>query len=790
MPVRLRSPLGIFIVLLAMASIGIGCERLVEEIPTPTPIPTPPESNRPKHEVTTGSIVQEVRGLGRIASSQEQELYFKQGGRLFNILVQQGQTVEEGQILAELETGDLKHQVGQARIAVDLAQLRLEKLGLEQLRSEESRLTSAERSKEAAATQLASAEASYAKALADLDKLNIGEAVTLVAVGQSVIAAEAGVKNAEDAIARLMSLPTDVQLRAAEIAVERSRNAVIAAQAQVQLAENALARLERAPTDEELAATDLELESALGTLAAAETNVKARAEALARLDSLPTDVQLIAAQVEVQRSLAALAGAEANVKSAEEALAGLNNKPTIAELKPAEVEVKKAETALWALYLFRDRTCARDSTTNPCNSANAEVTKGELSLTVARDRLETVKAGATPEEIAAATRALDLARQSLPVAQIQQERAELLLAKVRAGATPEEIAAATTALEIARQSLALTQTRHSMVELSSEKVRAGAAPEDVAAAIAALDMAGRSLSFAQILQAEAELSLGRVNAGAAPEEIVAAERSLSVAIAQRDAAEARLAQVLEAKGIDGEVAQKQLASAKAALDASRANYEQTIDSLQTNESDSLDLALQEKQLELAQITMDHLENKLALAQIEAPFGGVIISKSGRDGDLIQPYKSIVGISNPESLVVAVDLSSSDLGKLELGQTAKIVVTALPTDVFDGEVISIPSLGVVATAGQGPASRTVRITYNGPDTVEVGDLVRVTIQVEKKDNVVIVPSRVIRAFAGRRFVRVVTNTGRRQEVDVKIGISDDDFTEIVSGLTAGQLVIEP
>ena len=71
-------------------------------------------------------------------------------------------------------------------------------------------------------------------------------------MGQSVIAAEAGVKNAERRDCSTKSLPTDVQLRAAEIAVERSRNAVIAAQAQVQLAENALARLKRAPTDEEL----------------------------------------------------------------------------------------------------------------------------------------------------------------------------------------------------------------------------------------------------------------------------------------------------------------------------------------------------------------------------------------------------------------------------------------------------------------------------------------------------------------------------------------------------------
>ena len=791
---RLRSPLSILVFLFAISAITFGCEQLVEEIPTPTPIPTPPESNRPKHEVTLGSIVQEVRGLGRIASSQEQELYFKQGGRLFNILVKQGQYVEQGDILAELETGELKHQIAQARISLDLAQLRLEKLKDAQLKSEERRLASSELSEQAAAAQLASVEAAYTRAQADLEKLTLGGSVTLAAARQTSIAAEAGVKNAEEALARLKRLPTDEQMGAAELAVERSRNSLFAAQAQVQLAEDALARLDSPPTDEELIASDIEIGSAMGTLAAAQANVRAREEALERLAKMPTEGQLIAAEVEAQRALNTVAAAEAGVESAEETLARLANKPTTADLKPAEIDVQKVEATIWTLYLFRDRICGRNSTTNACNSANAEITKAELSRTVALDRLERLKAGATPEEIAAATRALDQARRSLTLTQIQLRQAEFSMATVRAGATAEALAAATTALEMARQSLALAQVRQSKAELSAERLTADAAPEDVAAAIAALDIARRSLSLAETEQAAAELSLEWVKAGVAPEEIAAAERALSVAIAGRDVAEARLAQILEGENvaiaIAIEVAEKQVASAKAALDATRASYQQAIDSLQANESDPLDLALQEKQLDLARANLEHLENKLALAQIEAPFSGIIISKSGRDGDLIQPYKSIVGLSNPESLVVAVDLGASDLGKLELGQAAKLVVTALPTDVYEGEVISIPSLGVVATAGQGPASRTARITYNGPDTVEIGDLVRVTIEVQKKDNVVVVPSRVIRSFAGRRFVRVVTDSGRRQEVDVKIGIADDDFTEVESGLKEGQVVIEP
>ncbi len=547
---RLQSFMRMVVVLVVAMLFVTSCVRLIEEIPTPTPLPTPPGANRPTYQVKLGSIVQEIKALGRVASSKEQELYFKQAGRLANIRVEQGQKVKTNDLLAELETGDLKSQIAQAQIAIEIAQLQVEKAKYDESTANEQQRASQPGQLASASAQLASAEAAYAKAVTDLDKVDPSGSASLASARQAYIAADATVKNADDALARLKS------------------------------------------------------------------------------------------------------------------------KPTTDELKAAEVEVEKARTNLWSAQLDRDSTCGSNPTSIACQTKNATIGNSELTLNAALNALEKVKAGAKPEDISVAERALDTAK------------------------------------------------------------------------------------------------------------------------AARAAAYTRLSQLPESQNQDAELAKKQLASAKAARDAAKAKYDQTVEDSKAARPKTFIVSLQEKQLELAKLRLDQLNEQLAAAQIKAPFDGIVISTNGRAGDPIPAYRPVVAISDPKTLVIALDVSSVDMGKVQIGQPAKFVVTSLPAETFTSQVISIPSLGVSPAVGEGSGARTVRLTYNGPTTVEVGSLANVTIEVQNKANVLIIPNKVIRFFGGRRFVRVLSTTGRRQEVDVEVGINDTEFTEVVSGLREGQIVVEP
>jgi len=72
---------------------------------------------------------------------------------------------------------------------------------------------------------------------------------------------------------------------------------------------------------------------------------------------------------------------------------------------------------------------------------------------------------------------------------------------------------------------------------------------------------------------------------------------------------------------------------------------------------------------------------------------------------------------------------------------------------------------------------------------VGELIRVTVVVERRDNVLWVPPEAVRTFEGREFV-VVRDGETQRRVDVEIGIRGDDRVEIEAGLTEGEIVVAP
>lgn len=76
----------------------------------------------------TGTLEQAVRGPATFVPRIEEDQYFSYaGGRVQSILVDLGDTVKRGELLATLYTGDLEKRIEIQRIALNKAQLKLEK---------------------------------------------------------------------------------------------------------------------------------------------------------------------------------------------------------------------------------------------------------------------------------------------------------------------------------------------------------------------------------------------------------------------------------------------------------------------------------------------------------------------------------------------------------------------------------------------------------------------------------------------------------------------------------------
>ncbi len=153
---------------------------------TPTPIARVEKApSRPTVVVKKGSIVDSIKVLGRVSAIREAEMSFNNAGRLKSLAVQSGQDVSEGQLLAELDTGDLESRIATAQVNYDTAKLKLEQMVGNPADSELKRKIDLAN----AALAVQKAEADLAKAESDLGAAKAGPT--------AVETAEAAVKSAQ-----------------------------------------------------------------------------------------------------------------------------------------------------------------------------------------------------------------------------------------------------------------------------------------------------------------------------------------------------------------------------------------------------------------------------------------------------------------------------------------------------------------------------------------------------------------------------------------------------------------
>jgi len=120
-----------------------------------------------------------------------------------------------------------------------------------------------------------------------------------------------------------------------------------------------------------------------------------------------------------------------------------------------------------------------------------------------------------------------------------------------------------------------------------------------------------------------------------------------------------------------------------------------------------------------------------------------------------------------------------------GQKATIKLDSLPEKTFSGKVVSVDRLG---TTSSGVTNYPVIIQFDtSSDEVLPNMAASANIIIEAKDNVLVVPSSAIQKQNGQSVVTVLENGKERQKV-VEVGISSETQTEIVSGVSEGEVVI--
>ncbi|MBA7661496.1 Macrolide export protein MacA [subsurface metagenome] len=195
----------------------------------------------------------------------------------------------------------------------------------------------------------------------------------------------------------------------------------------------------------------------------------------------------------------------------------------------------------------------------------------------------------------------------------------------------------------------------------------------------------------------------------------------------------------------------------------------------------------EMKLEAAELELAQAEKKLANETITAPFDGVVVSVDADEGDTVSATTTIVRLIDLTSLELPVQVDEIDIPKIKLNQKAIVSIDALPTVQLEGSVTAISPVPA-ATGGVVLYDITIGLTVPEGSDLRVGMSATANITIEKRSSVLLVPTRAItQDNQGNTMVKVMVS-GQIEKRLVVTGISTGLLTEIVDGLSEGEIVV--
>jgi len=222
------------------------------------------------------------------------------------------------------------------------------------------------------------------------------------------------------------------------------------------------------------------------------------------------------------------------------------------------------------------------------------------------------------------------------------------------------------------------------------------------------------------------------------------------------------------------------------LQSASIDYQSALANYQISAANINDTALKQAQAQLdnAKLSVEQAQRNLDKTKLVAPFDGVVAAVNFSVGDTASG--NAVTIVDLSKLQVRVTVAEVDIAKIKVGQTAQMTMDALSGKTYNAQVMSI---NPVATVTQGVVNYPVTVEIlNNDGSIKPGMTSNLTITVERRDNVLLVPLRAVRAQGNQRTVTVL-HQGQNISLSVTTGLSNDQSVEITSaGLQEGDRVV--
>jgi membrane fusion protein (multidrug efflux system) len=226
------------------------------------------------------------------------------------------------------------------------------------------------------------------------------------------------------------------------------------------------------------------------------------------------------------------------------------------------------------------------------------------------------------------------------------------------------------------------------------------------------------------------------------------------------------------------------AAATFALEDSTLKRLEAIRKLERSAVTDQDLDLAKAKRAVAEASLKRLRTLLSYADIRAPFDGYVTERYVDPGAFVQQGK-IVSIVDASKVRVVLDVPEPEVRFASVGSTAEVQLESLPGRPIHAKVSRM------ATALD-PSTRTMRVELDVPNAdlkILPGTFARVALAVEKRSNVLVIPSEAVFTQHDKAFV-FINSGGVARKQAVTLGLTEGKSIEAASGLTGEETLLLP
>lgn len=238
--------------------------------------------------------------------------------------------------------------------------------------------------------------------------------------------------------------------------------------------------------------------------------------------------------------------------------------------------------------------------------------------------------------------------------------------------------------------------------------------------------------------------------------------------------------------LDNDILKNNVAEVKTALELAEAVFERQSALWEKNIGTEIQYLEAKNRKESLERQLATLQSQLAKTVIRAPFSGTVDGVEARVGEMAQPGMPLVRVVNQDQMYLEADISERYIGKFAVGDNVSVY--------FPIQDITVESEITAISEVINLENRTFHVEFDLPKmdfVVKPNQVVVVNMVDYTTADSMVIPTELILTDAQGKFIYTLideNNELRATKTRVEVGLTSKGKTEIVNGLSDGDMVV--